>query len=157
MKTALIVDTANLYNTVGKQFNRRKIDYNKLEEQFGSDIRFAFGTRTKAEAKGFIDNLKKLGYMTTFVLAVPGKSTSLNVDMTIAALSMMTNVTRIIFATNDRDMIPLYTYLRMQGISVHVVGCGLCKDVKYSVDGFIEIDEEMLERTLGNEATKSTT
>jgi len=152
MKTALIVDTANLYYTVGKQFDRRKIDYNKLQDQLGPDARFAFGTRVKDEAKGFIDNLKKLGYLARFILTVPGKATSLNVDMTIAALGMVGNVTRIIFATNDRDMIPLYTYLRLQGISVHVVGCGLCKDVKYSVDGFIEVDEEMLE----DEVTKST-
>ena len=145
MKIALIVDTANLYYTVGKQFGRRKIDYNKLQERLGPDVRFAFGTRVKDEAKGFIDNLKKLGYLASFVLTVPSKSTSLNVDMTIAALGMVGNVTRMIFATNDRDMIPLYTYLRMQGISVQVVGCGLCKDVKYAVDGFIEIEEEMLE------------
>jgi len=152
MKTALIVDTANLYLTVGKQFNRRKIDYAKLQEQFGPDVRFAFGTRVKNEAKGFIDNLKKLGYLTTFVLTAPRKTTSLNVDMTISALGLIGNITCIVFATNDRDMIPLYTYLRARGTSVHVVGCGLCEDVKCAVDGHIEIDEEMLE----NEVTKST-
>jgi len=152
MKTALIVDTSNLYDTVGREFNRRKIDYTKLKQQVGADICFAFGTRVANEAKGFIDNLKKLGYFAQFVLTSKGKSTSLNVDMTIAALGISGNVTRIIFATNDRDMVPLYTYLRLQGISVHVVGCGLSKDVKYSVDGSFEIDEGMLE----DETSKST-
>ncbi len=153
MKTALIVDTINLYHTVRKEFNRRKINYDELKQQLGVDICFAFGERTGDNAKGFIDNLKKLGYLTQFVLSVQGKITSLNVDMTIAALGMIGNVTRIIFATNDRDMIPLYTYLRRQGISVHVVGCGICKAIRYAVDGCVIIDEGMLE----NEVTKSTT
>lgn len=152
MKTAFIIDTANLYTTVGKEFNHRKIDYAILKQRLGADICFAFGTRTCDEAKGFIDHLKKNGYVTNFVFNIQGKTTSLNVDMTIAALGLIGNITRIIFATNDRDMIPLYNYLRQRGITVQVVGCGICKAIKFAVDGCVLIDEGMLE----NETSKST-
>jgi uncharacterized LabA/DUF88 family protein len=145
MKTALLVDTANLYYTIRKAFPDRKLDYTKLKEMFEPDLLYAYGTRLSNEAKNFIDSLKQIGYVTKFVYTTPGKITSLNVDITITVILIREKISKVILVSNDRDLIPLIYFLRENGVKVFVVGCGLHKDLKVASDGIFEISEDILE------------
>ena len=153
-QSALLVDTANIYHTVGKKFNKRKLDYRKLKEQFGASLLYAFGTRIGSEAKGFIDSLKQIGYYTKFVYIVPGRSTSLNIDLAITAMTIKSKLSEIILVSSDRDLTSLVHHLRDSGIRVFVVGCGINKDLKLASDGSLEISEDLLEDETNIQTTK---
>ena len=69
----------------------------------------------------------------------------MNVDMAIDAITMKDKISRAVFATTDRDIIPLLLFLRDNGVTVHVVGCGVCKELKLAADSIFELTEEYFE------------
>ena len=160
MKTAMFVDTSNLYYCVNKKFGR-KIDYEKLvmfaqEYITDTDFLYAFSVRREQEARNFVKSLEKIGFITRFIKSNNKKPTNLNADICIEAFKKHSKIDSIILCSADRDIAPLIRWAEDQGINVTVYACGIPMELKEVANSNIEINEKVLMNAV-NESADTTT
>lgn len=142
---ALFADVGNLYHTIGKKYEGRKLDFEKVyskAESYGKIQRaYAYGTQVREEATAFISCLEKIGYTTKyrkpkFVWAV---------GMALDVVRMISKVDVVVICSADRDLIPLLEWVRENGARCVLLGCGIGGELKDLADSTCEIEEEFLE------------
>lgn len=146
MRTALFVDSPNQYYCVGKQFEGRKLDYQKLLSQFDCKRAFVYGVQFEGEAKKFIAALEAFGYVVRFRdLRSRQQRISVCADLAVDAFKIHPYVDKMIFVVSSPDYVPLIQFMKEHGIYCEVYGSGICRELKQVSDQFTEVDETVLE------------
>lgn len=157
--TAVFADVSNLYYCIGRKYDGRKLDYERLfarVRDFGTVQRaFAYGTQVNQEASNFISCLRKLGYTTKYkqpkMSDTPGEEKKVirkadwDVGIAMDAVRMSDKVDTIILCSSDPDLVPLVEWIKDQGIRCIVLACGISRELKEVADQYFEIDAELLE------------
>lgn len=152
---AVFADVSNLYYCVGKRFDGRKLDYQKLYQKASEigDVQraFAYGSQVGDEANPFITCLKKIGYDTKYRRPKISEDNRIvrkvNWDVGIAMdiVRMTPRINTVILCSADEDLAPLVQWVRDQGVRCVVLACGISRLLKEVADSHIEITEELLE------------
>lgn len=157
--TAIFADISNLYYCIGRKFDSRKLDYEKLiarAADFGKIQRaFAYGTQIGQEATTFIACLKKLGWATKYkqprMSDTPGeerkviKKADWDVGISMDVVRMAPRVQTIVICSSDPDLVPLVEWVKDQGVRCVILACGIPRELKDVADQYFEIDNELLE------------
>lgn len=156
-KCAMFVDISNLYYCVGKRFEGRKLDYQKLMDVSGSygplQRASAYGAQVKDEATSFITCLRKIGYDTKYKEPRPeteGEKRSIRkadweVGIAVDVVRVIDRVDTVILCSANAAFSPLASWIKDQGVRLVVVACGISRELKDLADQWVEIDEELLE------------
>lgn len=157
MKCAMFIDISNLYYCVGKRFEGRKLDYQKLMDLAGSfgplHRATAYGAQVKDEATSFITCLRKIGYDTKYKEPRSdgeGDKRSIRkadweVGIAIDVVRLVGRVDVIVLCSANAMFAPLVHWVKDQGVRVVVVACGISRELKDSADQWAEIGEDLLE------------
>lgn len=156
---AVFADISNLYYCIGRKFEGRKLDYEKLIEkvsELGTIQRaFAYGTQINTEASNFISCLRKLGWTTKYkqpkMSDAPGEERKVirkadwDVGIAMDAVRMADKVGVIVLCSSNPDLVPLVEWIKEQGIRCIILACGISRELKEVADQFSEIDSDLLE------------
>lgn len=163
-RCALFADISNLYYCVGKRFENRKLDYEKLlatARTVGNVQRaFAYGAQQREEAGSFIACLRKIGYEPKYKeppSPMEGEKRSIRkadweVGIAVDVFRHIERVDTIILCTANSAFAPLVGWIKDRGVRCVVLGCGISRELKELADQWIEIDENHLEELLNNAA-----
>ncbi len=157
--TAVFADVSNLYYCIGRKYDGRKLDYERLFNKikdFGTVQRaFAYGTQISQEATTFIACLRKLGWTTKYkqpkMSETPGEERKVvrkadwDVGIAMDAVRMADKVDTIILCSSDPDLVPLVEWVKDQGIRCIVMACGISRELKEIADQHFEIEDNLLE------------
>ena len=157
MNTALFADIGNLYYCVGKRFDERRLDYQKLLQRavtltkgpIGRAV--AYGSQMGAEATQFIAKLQKIGFETKYrrpQLArdrTVVKKVDWDVTICIDVVKSVSRLDAVVLCTSDSDMVPLVSWVRDQGVQCVVLACGLPRELRQVATRYYEITGDMLE------------
>jgi uncharacterized LabA/DUF88 family protein len=152
-RTAIFVDVSNLYYCIGRKFESRKLDYQKLwnfAEQTGTIQRAtAYGSQVKNEALGFITCLKKIGYDINYKEVKQDdkqiRRSDLEVNIAVDIVRIIDRVDRVILCSQNPAYIPIIQWVKDKGVRIVILGCGITREIKDNVDQWIEIEESLLE------------
>ncbi len=158
MKTvAVFADVGNLYYCIGKRYDGRKLDYQKLYDyasKFGSiQMAFAYGSQIGEEANPFITCLKKIGYDTKYKRPRTAdddarkvvRKADWDVGLSMDVVRMHERVDTVVICSADPDLVPMVEWVKDQGVRCVVIACGIAKELKLFADQCIEIPEDLLE------------
>lgn len=157
MKAALFCDISNLYYCVGKRFEGRKLDYQKLLDQAKTVApvlrAFAYGAQVKDEAAGFIGCLRKIGFEPKYKEPRvdesekrPVRKADWEVGIAMDVVRMIERLTVVIIASANPVFVPLLQWIKEQvHCKVIVMACGISRELKEVADQWIEIGEDLLE------------
>ncbi len=162
----LFVDISNLYYCIGKKFEGRKLDYQKLlgvGSEFGHIQRaHAYGTQMAEEALPFITCLKKLGYDTKYkrprILDTQAgeekriRKADWDVGLAMDVVRLIERVDTVIICSSDPDLTPLVQWVKDQGVRCVILACGVSRELRETADQFFEIGEPLLEPVKENYA-----
>lgn len=155
---ALFVDVGNLYYSVSKRFDQRKLDYNKLMDKASQlcpiERAFAYGSQSNNEAVGFISCLDSFGYETKYknhklsedktkIL----KRVDWDVGIAVDIVRMSDRVNTIILGSNDSDLIPIIEWVKAKGLRCFILACNVPYVMRQACDRSFEITDDLLEET----------
>lgn len=150
-RLGVFLDVNNLYYCLNKQYNRRKLDYEKYLE-FLQDLgelqtAIAYGTQVNNQARGFIHCLRQTGYQTKFktIRNTNDRQPSWDVGITIDVVNMADRLDLVVIGSANRDLLPVVAWCMDRGLDVIVVACGIAKELKQRATSFIEIPASLLE------------
>lgn len=156
-RCALFADVSNLYYCVGRKFEGRKLDYEKLlaaANEIGTVLRaFAYGSQRWDEAVGFIAYLRKIGYEPRYKEApsvMDGEKRSIRkadweVGIAVEVFRQIDRTDTVILCSANAIFAPLVDWVRDRGVRVIVLGCGITRELKELADEWIEIGEDLME------------
>jgi len=156
-RCVLFADISNLYYTVGRKFENRKLDYERLyktAQTVGSIVRcFAYGVQQQAEASAFISCLRKIGYEPKYrepSSPMEGEKRNIRradweVGIAVDAVRYSKRTDTVILCTANSAFVPLVEYLKSEGVKVVVLGCCISRELKDASNEWIEISVEHLE------------
>jgi uncharacterized LabA/DUF88 family protein len=167
----LLIDAANMFRNVNKFFPNRKLNYAALlervqtlsAEEAATGLKsIAYVSQSIKMAHRFLTALKALGFEVhfreprTFKIGDHEiKRPVWNVEITVDAVKNYylsrrafetkgETLARFFIASTDTDFIPLYQWLKEQGVMVTVIGNGLPKSITSLVTDTMEITETLL-------------
>lgn len=160
----MFVDIGNLYSSVSKRFDGKKINYTFLKETFSElyniQRAFAYGLDANENTKKFITALKICGYETKFrqprffedkeTGSRDYKRTSFDVEIAMDVARVFEKNDVIILSTSNADIAPLASFITEKGLECVVIACGISKALRAAATRCIEIDESFLESPVGN-------
>lgn len=162
-KVSVFVDVNNLFHTVKKKYNDRRLDYDALYGflgRYGTLSRVtAYGFENRDESDGFKSNLRSFGYEINYrkskqrTVENPFPN-DWNVGIAMDVMRMIGRVDTVVLCTSNPNMLDLVKFIKEQGVRCIVVGCSLPKSLKKEASDSAEIFKELLipERELnGNE------
>lgn len=130
LRVGIFVNIANQFGVLNLKKKGHKVNYERYLSYFLSDgeklmVAYAYGTQVAGEAESFIHALKKMGYLTKFVLSTKLTPQEIihparNVELTVDVLSAVDKLDIIVLGSNDTELIPLITHLQGRGIKVIV-------------------------------------
>lgn len=150
-RIGVFVDVGNLYYCLGKKFDGRKLDYQKyidfIKDQGDIEAAIAYGTQKRGEAIAFIHCLEQLGFTTKFHASRrrSRRNVNWNIGMTLDIVNTVNRFDLVIIGSSEIDLVPLVEWLKNRSIEVVTFACGIPRDLKDSVDHWIEIFEALLE------------
>lgn len=169
MKVLLLADVSNIYYCLKKRFGGGKLNYKKLLEymsKYGDLYRaYAYTSQVQTQADKFFDCLTQFGYRVKVKVpkeypgAVAGdqsrviRKANWDVGMAIDMVRHLDKVDSIVLCSADGDFAPAALYAIEQAVDVHVLACGISKDLKDVVTSWTEIGPQLLEET-NNEPVK---
>ena len=159
--TAVLADIGNLYYTVGKKFNKAKLDYGKLAswlteataDQYNIQLKVAYGVEIKDSTNLFFKSLSRQGWeinsIEPFMWRDPvsglikPKGVERCVSIAIDTVEMLKNgvYQNFILLTSDPVYADLCKYIKRQGATVHVIGAGVPQQLKRVANQCDEWDE----------------
>jgi uncharacterized LabA/DUF88 family protein len=156
---AIFADVANLYYCIGRKYDGRKLDYERLynrASEYGLVQRaFAYGTQISSEANNFITALRRLGWTPKYkqpkMSDTPGEERKVirkadwDVGIAMDAVRMSDKVGVIMLCSSDPDLVPLVEWIKEQGIRCVVLACGIARELKDVADQYYEIEPDLLE------------
>jgi uncharacterized LabA/DUF88 family protein len=151
---AVFADVSNLYYCIGKRFDQRKLDYDKLRDRvasFGTIQRaFAYGSQIHDEATSFIACLKKAGFDPKYKRprtegATVVRKADWDVGLSMDVVRMINRVDTVIICSADPDLVELVHWVKDQGVRCVIVACGISRELKEIADQYVEIGEDLLE------------
>lgn len=140
-KTAIFIDTGNLYFCMSKRFPNRRLDYSKVREiEVGDDstIITAYGINDKNRLDSFITMLSHLSFATKF--KAPDR-TGCAAEMALDMMKMLSNVDNMVVYSTDPSLAPAIAHAVSSGCPVKVVGCGIPHELRKVASSCMEIDE----------------
>lgn len=157
-KVCVFIDVGNQYYCVNKKWDGRKLDYEKYLKkckEYGEIERaFAYGTQIEDYARTFISCLFHIGFEPNYKQVEKGEWFSWDVGIATEIVRLISagKADTIIIGHSNRQMAPIISWAREQGIRTIIMGCGINKDLKEACDQWIEIKDTMLEEL--NEKSK---
>lgn len=146
-----MIDANNLFFTLRMKYNR-KLDYAKYLEyckELG-DINFAavYGIHVKGQAIDFLTKLKTIGFTPCYTNVNERDKTKIRatVRMVVEAMADMTSYDMLIIGSSDKNLIPLFEYLKQQEKKVIVISTNIPNNMKLAAYKCIEIPKSMLEK-----------
>jgi uncharacterized LabA/DUF88 family protein len=155
-RVLVVVDIKNLYYSVNKHCNNRRVHYGNLLNKIKNDVgnvtkAVAFGLQTDNQAMPFIDKLRHLGYEVHYKEPrYPG--TNWCAGITLEMVKMLERVDTIVLCGTDYDILPTLDYVRSRGVNVIAVGCMVPTAFKRACNRTMEITEELLENATAETA-----
>lgn len=150
-RLGVFLDVNNLYYCIGKQYNRRKLDYEKylnfLRDLGELQTAIAYGTQVNNQARGFIHCLRQTGFQTKFksIRSTGERQPNWDVGIVIDVVNMADRLDLVVLGSSNRELAPVVAWCMDRGIDVIVVACGIPKELKNKATSFIEIPESLLE------------
>jgi len=151
MKIGIMIDANNLFFTLRMKYNR-KLDYAKYLEfckELG-DINFAavYGVHVRGQAIDFLTKLKTIGYTPCYTNVNERDKTKIRatVRMVVEAMADMISYDTLIIGSSDKNLIPLFEYLKQQNKKVIVISTNIPNSMKMAAHKCIEIPKSMLEK-----------
>jgi len=152
-RVGVFIDVANLYYTLMKKFDGRKLDYEKYLEFLKSlgDIQhqIAYGSDMGDGSKAFISYLQRLEFQTKYkppkVIQNIQRRTNCHVDMTIDILEMLNRLDLVIIGSSNSSLEPLAAHIKRKGVIVVIFACRINRELRQAATKSIEITESMLE------------
>ena len=142
--TAVLADIGNLYYTVGKKFNKAKLDYGKLAswlteataDQYNIQLKVAYGVEIK-------DSIEPFMWRDPVSGLIKPKGVERCVSIAIDTVEMLKNgvYQNFILLTSDPVYADLCKYIKRQGATVHVIGAGVPQQLKRVANQCDEWDE----------------
>lgn len=159
LRILLIVDVSNIYYTVRREFNGQ-LDYKNLYDRVaerGQIYRaIAYGSDMNDEARRFKDLLINIGFELKYKepkiypnAEDPTKEyrkADWDVQMAIDIVQILDSVDLVVLVTGDGDLVPAVNYVKSRGKLIHILGCGISRDLREASDLWFEIDKTMLDR-----------
>lgn len=157
-RVAILLDISNLYYTLRRHREDRKLDFEKFLEfvaDFGpTRFMIAYGSKRGEEADRFIQYLRGIGFEPKYkdVKEYVGESTirKANWDVGIAmdVVERIDDYDTLILGTADGDMAPVVQWATQQGKRVIIFGCRISRELQ-AIATCIEIPDSMLEAKRG--------
>ncbi len=145
----IFIDVSSIYYHIGRKYPNRKLDYNKLLDFLKNDGNiyrsFAYGSQIKDESVRFIDRLQHIGFETKYRSTQPSQRVNWNVGIALDIVRIIPKLDIVIIGSNDFELVPLFGWIKDQGVKGIILSSNVCRSLKESADEWIEITEELLE------------
>ncbi len=143
--TALFVDTFDLYHRVKRKFNG-KIAFDVFAEEVDTDELYAYGMLIEGK-NGFISCLRSLGYKTRFkkpriFRGVKMCDWGVGMAMDVVQLVERGEVSTVVFATCNLNILPIMKWLKSKEIRVVVWGVDIPEPLQTVADEVMELTVE---------------
>lgn len=156
-KVGIFVDVSNLYFSLKRRYNNRRLDYRKFKDyvsDFGDiTLAKAYGYQLNGQASKFINALQAIGYEAIYkdvkqIQTDSGRFRKGDWDVGIAVdiIRHYKELDLIVLACADGDLAPLVTYLQDADKQVVVIASGISHELKDLGIPCIEIPASLLEK-----------
>jgi len=148
-KVCVLADTSNQFHCVGKKYSGRKLNYKSVWElctQRGDITHaIAYVIQLGNVAQKFVTVLKRIGFDVKLRTITEQERFSWYPEAAIDASVICNKVDEIVILSSSPHMIPVVEHLKRQGVNVHVVGCGINRELKAAANSYEELSEAALE------------
>ena len=130
LRIGIFVNITNQFGALNQKKKGHKVNYERYLTYFLGDgekviMANAYGTQVAGEAESFIHALRKMGYLTKFLLSQKVGNQDIvhparNVEMTVDVLGSADKLDIVVLGSNDTELIPLIVHLQGRGIKVIV-------------------------------------
>jgi len=154
---AVFVDLSNLYYTVDKYFNGRRLSYSYyLKRATGGEKLIkavAYGSKIGEQADRFIGMLSAFGFETKYKEVktiirgdriIHKADWDVGISMDVVDFLSNHNVDRIVLGSADSDMAPLVKWIINQGVKCHILAANISYELKAVATSWEEINESFL-------------
>ena len=142
-RLAVIVDTANLYYAIKRNYPNKKLNYMAYLNAAVSSKEIvraiAYSPQALRDARGFADALIHAGFEICF------KKQQQQMALAIMAITLATKIETLILGSSDPIFIPLIQYLQTLGVKVIVFACNIPQTLKSVATTTWEVSEIILQ------------
>jgi len=148
-RIGLFVDIQDMYENVSRKFRKKKLDYKKFLEYVNDlgkvVIAKAYGRQLTNEAVGFLNCLKKFGYLVSYRKVTAHSNDRWDVGITVDIFSELENIDTVVIGASHRNFLPLINKLLILEKRVLVIGAQIDPAVKTVTQSYVEVTLSMLE------------
>ena len=150
MKIAIMIDANNLFYRLKKKHNR-KLDYAKYlafcKELGLVNVACVYGVHVRGKSIAFMTRLKTIGFVPNYTNVTKRDENKIQstTRICVEAIANMISYDTLIVGSSDKNLIPLFEYLKTQNKKVIVLSTNIPDAMYTAADKCIEIPVSMLE------------
>lgn len=154
-RLGVFCDVSNLYFTIRKKYQNRKLDYKKyiafLKELGDISFMYAYVSQGKDETGSFAKALISQGFVPKYKEAIgwdngSGRRSKADHDVTITMdiVKNINNLDMIILGTSDSDLLPVIQWVKEQDKKIITYACNIPEILRQTSSQWFEVSEGTL-------------